>query len=74
MYQLNELFGMTKWFDKFKIFSLTEQHINGKYIFCEYFKRDLASTKISTRKLEKTIKKSGRERVNAWNTLQVIIN
>ena len=27
-YQLNELYGMTKWFDKFKIFSLTEQHIN----------------------------------------------
>jgi anaphase-promoting complex subunit 4 len=27
-YHLNELYGMTKWFDKFKIFSLTEQHVN----------------------------------------------
>lgn len=27
-YHLNELYGMTKWFDKFKIFSLTEKHIN----------------------------------------------
>lgn len=27
-FHLNELYGMTKWFDKFKIFSLTEKHIN----------------------------------------------
>lgn len=30
-YHLNELYGITKWFDKFKIFALTEQHVNGKY-------------------------------------------
>lgn len=29
-YHINELYGMTKWFDKFSIFSLTEKHINGK--------------------------------------------
>lgn len=28
-YHLNELYGMSKWFDKFKIFSITEQQING---------------------------------------------
>lgn len=28
-YHLNELNGMAKWFDKFKIFSITEQQING---------------------------------------------
>lgn len=27
-YHLNELYGITKWFDKFKIFALTEQHVN----------------------------------------------
>lgn len=27
-YHINELYGMTKWFDKFSIFSLTEKHIN----------------------------------------------
>ena len=29
-YHLNELYGLTKWFDKFQIFSLTEQHVNGE--------------------------------------------
>ena len=28
-YHLNELYGMTKWIDKFKIFSITEQQISG---------------------------------------------
>ena len=29
-YHLNELLGMTKWFDKFGIFTLTEARVNGK--------------------------------------------
>ena len=27
-YHLNELYGMTKWFDKFQMFAITEQQIN----------------------------------------------
>jgi len=31
-YHLNELYGMTKWFDKFKIFSFTDQHVNSNLL------------------------------------------
>jgi hypothetical protein len=27
-YHLNELYGMTKWFDKFQVFAITEKQIN----------------------------------------------
>jgi hypothetical protein len=32
-YHLNELYGMTKCFDKFKIFSFSESIINGNIIY-----------------------------------------
>ena len=32
-YHLNELYGMTKWFDKFQVFAINEQQINSKIMF-----------------------------------------
>ncbi len=46
-YHLNELYGMTKWFDKFSIFSLTEKHINGRIYFkiiISFFSINIIST------------------------------